>query len=68
MNSKRADRSMVVGCVGTETRPSDAPDLGQSWLALSGQVSAVNEWNLCRLPLWAGIFGVARREGVARPE
>ena len=40
----------------------------QSWLALSGQVSAVNEWNLCRLPLWAGIFGVARREGVARPE
>src|SRR5271170_7644114 len=39
----------------------------QSWLALSGQVSAVNEWNLCRLPLWAGVFGVARREGVARP-
>jgi hypothetical protein len=23
----------------------------QSWLALSGQVSAVNKWNLCRLPV-----------------
>src|ERR1700688_200805 len=40
----------------------------ERWPALSGQVSAVDKWNLCRLGSWAAVFGVARREGVARPE
>jgi len=40
----------------------------ERWPALSGQVSAVDKWKLCRLGSWAAGFGVARREGVARPE
>ena len=38
------------------------------WRALSGQVFALDKWNLCRLPSWVAVFGVACREGVARPE
>ena len=30
--------------------------------------SPLDKWSLCRLPLWCAVVGVARREGVARPE
>jgi hypothetical protein len=40
----------------------------ERWPALSGQVSAFDKWNLCRLGSWAAVFGAASWEGVARPE
>jgi hypothetical protein len=40
--------------------------LGERWPGLSGQGFAVLKWNLCR---WCfADVGLARREGVARPE
>ena len=42
--------------------------LGQSWPASSVQISALDKWSLCRLPLWYVVVGSSRREGVARPE
>ena len=50
--------------VAEDARPVDE----ERWPALSGQLFALDKWTLCRLPLCCAGFGVARREGVARPE
>jgi hypothetical protein len=42
----------------------DMRDHVESWPALSGQISSPDKWSLCRF----ADVGVARREGVARPE
>ena len=72
----RLDDVELVEAFGTEVegghlvRQKDAQvfERDERWPALSGQVFALDKWTLCRLTSWCAVFGVARREGVARPE
>ena len=45
------------GDVGCSAVALAAPASGHGWPALSGQVSAFDKWNPCRLPSWAAVSG-----------
>ena len=62
-SARRRFAAPTISCLSVSVRSEL-----QRWPASSGQISALDKWNLCRLPSWAAGFGVARREGVARPE